>query len=87
MLAHGGGGGRKAPEIPKVMGRAPLWNFNPRQLMGGAGGTPSQAGGELLVVVTGSGGEFGRGQISLRWGSHCFWLSVRDCSQGYRLTQ
>lgn len=45
MLAHGGGGGRKAPEIPKVMGRAPLWNFNPRQLMGGAGGTPSQAGG------------------------------------------
>lgn len=40
--------------------------------------------GELLVMVT---GEFGGKQISLRWNSHCFWLNVRDCSQGYRLTQ
>lgn len=36
VLAPGGGGGRKASEIPRVMIRAPLWNFNPRQLMGGA---------------------------------------------------
>lgn len=66
VLAYGGGGQRKAPEISKVVGRALLWNFNPRQLMGGAGGAPCRAGGELLVVVTGSAGKLGREQISLR---------------------
>lgn len=29
-LALAAGGGRKAPEIPKGLGTAPLWNFNPR---------------------------------------------------------
>lgn len=54
------------------MGRALLWNFNPQPLMGGA---PCRAGGDLLVVVTGSAGELG---ISLR--QALLLAYVRDCS-------
>lgn len=81
MLARGGGGRRKAPEKPKVVGSALLWCFNPGRLMGGAGGAPSRARWELP-----STGDLGRGQLSLGWDSCCFWLKVGGCSQGCSLT-